>query len=294
MSTRIRHLPRSEHRHRHKPRSAKNIIANVPYSLWMAIFIAVPMIFVVYYAFTDSYGNFAWFYNFVDAWRFRNNFWRSFAFAIATTFITLLIGYPFAYFMTKQSKYAQRMMMVLVMLPMWMNFLIRTYSWRNILALNGILNRFLGIFGVEPLFILGTPGAVILGMVYNFLPFMIIPLYTILSKIDKSVLEASSDLGASRWNTFRHVILPLSMPGIITGMTLVLVPAISTFYIAHELGQRRLNMAGDMIALEMRQNHNYNLGAAMSLVLMVVIFICLSLMTITNHYVFKRKGVIIS
>ena len=292
MSTMTKPLPSIE-----KERKARNIkatLANAPYTTWMAIFIAIPMVFVVYYAFTDSNGNFAFVDNFIDAWRFRNNFWRSFSFAISTTFITLVIGYPFAYFMTKQRKYAQRMMMVLVMLPMWMNFLIRTYSWRNILELNGILNRFLELFGVGPLFILGTPGAVVLGMVYNFLPFMIIPLYTILSKLDKSVLEASSDLGASKWNTFRHVIFPLSMPGIITGATLVLVPALSTFYIAQELGNRRFDMAGDVIAREMRIHHNYNLGAAMALVLMLVIFVCLFLMTATNHYLFKRKGVIVS
>jgi len=274
-----------------KSRNYRSALANAPYSFWMALFIVVPMIFVVYYAFTDTDGSFVWFYNFVDAWRFRQNFWRSFAFAIATTFFTLMIGYPFAYFMTKQGKYTQRMMMALVMLPMWMNFLIRTYAWRNILDREGLLNNFIALFGIESQQILGTPYAVILGMVYNFLPFMIIPLYTILSKIDKSVLEASSDLGANGWNKFRRIILPLSMPGIITGVTLVLVPALSTFYIAAELGNQRLNMAGDMIAHEMRSNRNYNLGAAMSLVLMVVIFACLMVMISLNHYFFKRKGV---
>ena len=204
-----------------------------PYVVWSAIFIVVPLLMVAYYAFTDASGAFT-LENVtkIIEYNFLKIFGVSILYAFIATVITLILSYPLAYFMTKTSISSQATLMLLVMLPMWMNLLIRTYSLSNILERNGIINTFLDSLGLEKLQLINTPGAVILGMVYNFIPYMILPIYSILSKLDTRLLEASSDLGANGFTTLRRVIIPLSMPGVVSGITMVFVPSVSTFYIS--------------------------------------------------------------
>lgn len=170
------------------------------------------------------------------------------------------------------------MMVLLVMLPMWMNFLIRTYSWMTILGDSGVINSILSAVGIQPLKLINTGGAVILGMVYNFLPYMILPIYSVLSKMDHSLVEAAEDLGSNRFQVMRRVIFPLSMPGVLSGITMVFVPCVSTFYITQKLGGGQIVLIGDVIESQFQSANNYNLGAALSFVLMILILICLGVM----------------
>ncbi len=250
-----------------------------PYVVWSAIFIVVPLLMVAYYSFTDAAGNFT-LYNIAKIVEF--NYLKIFAvsilYAAVATVITLLISYPLAYCMTKTKLSTQGTLMLLVMLPMWMNLLIRTYSLSNILERNGIINTILESLGLEKVHMINTPGAVILGMIYNFIPYMILPIYSSLSKLDGSLLEASSDLGGNGFTTLRKVIIPLSLPGVISGITMVFVPSVSTFYISQKLGGIRNELIGDVIEQQFKLNSNYNLGAALSLILMVMILISLAFM----------------
>ena len=260
-----------------KKRSLTQRIIGAPYILWAAIFIVVPLLIVVYYSFTDADGNFT-FENILQLKDYAETFRISIEYSVIATLITLEISYPFAYVMSRKSEYTQKIMMMLVMLPMWMNLLIRTYSWMNILERNGIINNFLGLFGIEPLKMIGTPGAVIFGMVYNYIPYMILPIFTVMSKIDKSVLEAAEDLGSNSISKLRRVILPLSIPGVVSGITMVFVPSVSTFYISQKLGGGKIMLIGDTIERQMQTAYNYNLGAAISLVLMIMILVSLAVM----------------
>ena len=250
-----------------------------PYVVWSVIFIIVPLIMVAYYSFTDAAGNFT-FENItkIVEYNYLKIFGVSILYAFVATVITLLISYPLAYFMTKTKANTQGTLMLLVMLPMWMNLLIRTYSLSNILERNGIINTVLDSFGLPKLQLINTPGAVILGMIYNFIPYMILPIYSILSKLDTRLLEASSDLGANGFTTLRKVIIPLSMPGVVSGITMVFVPSVSTFYISQKLGGIRNELIGDVIEQQFKLNSNYNLGASLSLVLMIMIIISLAVM----------------
>ena len=250
-----------------------------PYVVWSVIFIIVPLLMVAYYSFTDASGNFT-FDNIakIVEYNYLKIFGISILYAFIATVITLLISYPLAYFMTKTKISTQGTLMLLVMLPMWMNLLIRTYSLSNILERNGIINTLLENIGLEKVQLINTPGAVILGMIYNFIPYMILPIYSILSKLDNRLLEASSDLGASGFTTLRRVILPLSMPGVVSGITMVFVPSVSTFYISQKLGGIHNELIGDVIEQQFKLNSNYNLGASLSLVLMVMIIISLAVM----------------
>jgi len=263
-----------------KKRSLAQRIAGAPYILWAALFIVIPMVIVIYYAFTDANGHFS-FANIKQLADYKEIFFVSFEYSFIATVITLVISYPFAYLMSKKGAAAQRIMMMLVMLPMWMNLLIRTYSWMNILERNGIINNILGAFGLEPLKMIGTPGAVIFGMIYNYIPYMIIPIYNVMSKIDKSLLESAEDLGSNGLSKLRRVILPLSMPGVISGFTMVFVPSVSTFYISQKLGGGKVMLIGDAIERQMQTSYNYNLGASLSLVLMIVILIS---MIVVNRF----------
>lgn len=250
-----------------------------PYLVWSIIFIIVPLFMVAYYSFTDAAGNFTTENVFkIVEYNYLKIFGVSILYAFIATVITLLISYPLAYFMTKTRLSTQGTLMLLVMLPMWMNLLIRTYSLSNILERNGIINTFLESIGLEKVQLINTPGAVILGMIYNFIPYMILPIYSVLSKLDPKLLEASSDLGANGFTTLRRVILPLSMPGIVSGITMVFVPSVSTFYISQKLGGIRNELIGDVIEQQFKLNSNYNLGASLSLVLMVMILISLAVM----------------
>jgi len=257
-----------------------NVIINAPYTLWAAIFIVVPLFIVVYYSFTDKNGAFT-FANIKSLVDYLPTFGISILYSAIATVITLVVAYPFAYFLSKRSENSQRMQMLLVMLPMWMNLLIRTYSWMNILEKNGVINSALGFFGIEPLTMIGTPGAVILGMVYNYLPYMILPIYTIMSKMDGTLIEAARDLGCNGFNTWRRLILPLSIPGVVSGIAMVFVPSVSTFYISQKLGGGTIMLIGDTIERQIQVQYNYNLGAALSLVLMVLI---LASMMIVNYF----------
>lgn len=250
---------------------------SAPYLLWSVLFIIAPLIMVIYYAFTDATGAFT-LDNIAQIQDYTPTFILSIGYGAAATVICLLIAYPFAYFLSHTKASFQRVSVMLVMLPMWMSFLIRTYSWMTILGESGVINRLLSVFGLGPVQMLNTGGAVILGMVYNFLPYMILPLYTVMSKMDTSLVEAAEDLGYNRFHCLRRVILPLSVPGIASGVTMVFVPSVSTFYITQKLGGGQITLIGDVIEGQFQTAYNYNLGAALSLVLMVMILICLGVL----------------
>ncbi len=253
-----------------------------PYLIWAVLFIIAPFAMVLYYAFTDASGAFtlANVHEITNP-SVINSFLISIEYALIATAICLLLAYPFAYFMASLSSKSQRTMVMLAMLPMWMNLLIRTYSLMLILENNGIINNILKAIGLNKVQLINTPGAVILGMIYNFLPYMILPIYSIMTKFDNSVLEAAQDLGANGFQRFLRVILPLSMPGVISGITMVFVPSVSTFYISQKLGGAKTMLIGDMIERKFQGEINYNVGAALSLILMVLILIS---MAITNKF----------
>ena len=262
----------------------------IPYVVWMALFVVAPIIMVVIYAFTSAEGGFT-FANFASMGTYAVVFTRSFKLALIATIVCLLIGYPVSYMMSKEGPGFQRIAMVLIMLPMWINFLLRTYSWMSILENNGLLNQLFqkiglialynNIFGTNLEFfpMLNTQGAVVLGMVYNYLPFMILPIYSVIVKLDGSLLEAARDLGANNFNVFRRVILPLSLPGVLSGITMVFVPSVSTFAISKMLGGGTELLLGDLIEQQFLGGaYNPQLGAAISLVMMVIVVVCMVVM----------------
>ena len=263
---------------------------SIPYVVWMALFVVAPIIMVVIYAFSSADGGFT-LSNFAKMGTYAVVFTRSFKLAIIATIICLLIGYPVSYIMSKEGPRFQRIAMVLIMLPMWMNFLLRTYSWMSILENNGLLNQLFqkiglialynNIFGTDIQFfrMINTQGAVVLGMVYNYLPFMILPIYSVIVKMDNSLIEAARDLGANTFNVFRRVILPLSLPGVLSGITMVFVPSVSTFAISKMLGGGTELLLGDLIEQQFLGGaYNPQLGAAISLVMMIIVVICMVVM----------------
>ncbi len=252
-------------------------ILDKPYLVWAAIFIIAPLAMVLYYALTDKTGAFT-IHNFTQIADYIPTILLSILYGLLATVICLLVGYPFAYFLSKHTERVQRTIVLLVMLPMWMNFLIRTYSLMTILGDTGVINNFLNVLGIKSIHMINTGGAVILGMVYNFIPYMILPIYSVLSKMDNSLLEAAQDLGSNRFHTFRQVILPMSLPGMLSGITMVFVPCVSTFYITQKLGGGQIVLIGDVIEAQFQTANNYNLGASLSFVLMILIFICLGVM----------------
>ena len=262
----------------------------IPYVIWMALFVVAPIIMVVIYAFSTADGG-ATLANFAKMGTYTVVFTRSFKLALIATAICLLIGYPVSYVMSKEGPRFQRLAMVLIMLPMWMNFLLRTYSWMAILENNGLLNQLFrkiglialynSVFGTDISFfrMINTQGAVVLGMVYNYLPFMILPIYSVIIKLDRSLIEAARDLGANSFQVFRRVILPLSLPGVLSGITMVFVPSVSTFAISKMLGGGTEMLLGDLIEQQyMGGACNPYLGAAISLVMMVIVVICMVVM----------------
>ena len=255
-----------------------NKLVASPYIVWSAIFIVVPLIIMVYFSLTDQNGAFT-LANISEIGKYKKAFGISILYAAAATLITLVLAYPMAYFMTKLNISSQRMLFMIVMILMWMNFLIRTYSWITILANTGLINTFLSKLGLGPLRLINTPGAVILGMVYDFIPYMILPLYSVMSKLDKSLLEAAEDLGSDAFTKFRRVLFPLSKPGMISGITMVFVPSVSTFYISQKLGGNKTMLIGDTIEYFFNLGPTYyNIASAISLVLMVMILVCLFIM----------------
>lgn len=258
-------------------RSLKAKLVASPYIVWSALFIIAPLIFVAYYAFTDSSGAFT-LENIFELSKYTTTFLRSVWFGIVATIICLIIAFPLAYFISQKTDKVQRTLVLLVMLPMWMSFLIRTYSWMALLQDTGIINSFLMKLGIDPVHMINTEGAVILGMVYNFLPFMITPIYSVMAKLDHSMIEACQDLGGNRLTCVRRCIIPMSMPGVVSGITMVFVPSVSTFYISQKLGGGSFDLIGDVIERQFQQSYNYNLGASISFVLMILILICMAVM----------------
>ena len=271
----------------------KRSLFAVPYVGWMALFVVAPIVMVVIYAFTTAAGGFT-LENFSSMGTYASVFTRSFWLAILATLICLLIGYPAAYLISREGPRFQRAAMMLVMLPMWMNFLLRTYSWMSVLENNGLLNRLFAAIGLfklingvtggemEYFHMINTQGAVVLGMVYNYLPFMILPIYSVIEKMDGSLLEAARDLGASSARVFSKVILPLSLPGVLSGVTMVFVPSVSTFAISRLLGGGTQMMLGDLIEQQFLGGaYSPHLGAAIALVMMIIVVVC---MVVMNHF----------
>ena len=260
----------------------------VPYVGWMSIFVVAPIIIMVVYAFSTAAGDFT-LENFARMGTYTAVFTRSFKLAIIATLIALLIGYPVSYMLSKEGPQVQRIAMVLIMLPMWMNVLLRTYSWMSILENNGFINQFFRSIGLisflqshfgyslDYIPLINTQGAIVLGMVYNFLPFMVLPIYNVLVKIDKDVISAARDLGAGNIQTFTKIILPLSVPGIISGITMVFVPALTTFVISNLLGGSKILLIGNVIEQEFQQGSNWHVGSGLSLVLMIFIIASMAL-----------------
>ena len=268
----------------------KRALFAVPYVGWMALFVVVPIVMVVIYAFSSAAGGLT-LGNFSRMGSYAVVFTRSFQLALIATAVCLLIGYPVAYWISREGPGFQRVAMMLIMLPMWMNFLLRTYSWMSILENTGLLNRLFaaigvfdlinGIFGtsLEYFPMINTKGAVVLGMVYNYLPFMILPIYSVIEKMDNSLLEAARDLGADSAGVFRKVILPLSLPGVLSGVTMVFVPSVSTFAISKLLGGSNELLLGDLIEQQfLGTAYNPYLGSAIALVMMVIVVVCMAVM----------------
>ena len=276
-----------------------------PYSVWALIFILVPLVFIAYYAFTDNNFNFT-LDHIVKFFTATSNilqndgttkevhtylliFWRSLKLAIISTAICLVMGYPIAYIIARAGARAQKLMITLIMIPMWMNFLIRTYAWMTILQDTGILNNFLQMLRIPTVHIIGTEAAVIIGMVYDYFPYMILPIYSVMVKIDPNLIEAAHDLGCNSVQTLRRVVFPLSLPGVISGITMVLIPSISTFYISQKLGNGMFFLIGDAIEGQYVAN-NLHFAAAIAFVMMVILLAAMALMRVlTNRW--ANRGV---
>ena len=249
-----------------------------PYFVWMVLFTVVPLFIVVYYAMTDAEGNFT-LNNLTSISGYGSVFARSLLLALIATVICLVIAFPVGYFLSRLRVNKQHIMLMLVMLPMWMNFLLRTYAWMGLLSVNGPVNTLLGFIGLGPYTMLNTSGAVVLGMVYNYVPYMILPLYTSMTKIDQSLVEAAQDLGANTTKTLVRVLIPMSVPGISTGITMVFVPSVSTFAISRMLGGGTELLLGDLIERQFLGGaYNPQLGAAISLVMMLIVVVCMLVM----------------
>ena len=277
-------------------------LALAPYSLWSLLFIVVPLIFVAYYAFTDlqfrfTTENITRFFTATsvvadeagerEVHTYLLIFMRSLKLAVISTVICLLIGYPFAYLISKTSARTQSVLITLIMIPMWMNFLIRTYAWMTILQDTGILNGFLSLLGLGRIHIIGTEGAVVIGMVYDYFPYMILPIYSVMAKMDVKLIEAARDLGCNSAGVLRRVIWPLSLPGVISGVTMVLIPSISTFYISQKLGNGKFYLIGDAIEGQYTAN-NLHFAAAIAFILMVILLLGMAFM---QRFANKRSAV---
>ncbi len=263
-----------------------------PYSLWSVLFIVVPLIFVAYYAFTDEAFRFTT-ENITRFFTATSNieaddgtirevhtyiviFMRSLKLAAISTLICLLMGYPMAYIMARAKPKTQKTLVTLVMIPMWMNFLIRTYAWMTILQDTGIFNNILLVFALRPVHIIGTETAVIIGMVYDYFPYMILPIYSVMAKMDPKLLEAAKDLGCNSFAAIKRVVFPLSLPGVISGITMVLIPSISTFYISQKLGNGKFFLIGDAIEGQYIAN-NLHFAAAIAFILMIILLLSMGI-----------------
>ena len=271
-------------------RKNKSVLLSVPYMIWMVVFTLIPLGVVAYYALTDpDTGAFTW-ENLRNLSMYLPVLGQSVGYAVISALICLVLGYPVAYYIAHRGEVMQKILYMLVMLPMCMSFLLRTLAWVGLLQDTGIINNLLEAIGLARVQLIRTPGAVILGMVYNYLPYMILPLYAIIVKIDHRLIEAAEDLGCNSVQVFSKVILPLSMPGILSGMTMVFVPAVSTFYISNKLGSTETVLIGDIIERQFKQGDNANMGAALSLLLMLLVFVCTG---IINRFGGDEEGAVI-
>lgn len=291
----------------------KNRGLAIPHIIWMTLFVVLPVLLVVVYAFTTKDGAFT-LDNFSNMNQYVSAFGRSFLLAILATAISFLLGYPVAYFLSREGVLLRKVAMMLIMLPMWMNFLLRTYSWMSLLEDNGIINQFLGAihafdlingvngllnssFGlslstdIEYFHMINTQGAIVVGMVCNFLPFMIMPIFSVIDKIDHRVIEAAQDLGADNAMVFRKIIFPLSLPGVLSGVTMVFIPSVSTFALSRLLGGGKTLLLGDLIEMQFLGNtYNPHLGSAIALVMMIIVLVCMAVM---NRFGEGEEGVAI-
>ena len=274
-------------------KNKKSILA-YPYIIWSAIFIVIPLILVLVFSFTIETDNgrifsLANYKELMDPIYFKV-FFRSITFAAISTIICLLVGYPVAYLISKVNVNRRGTLILLFILPMWMNFLLRTYAWVAILGKNGLLNYLLGIFGIGPVSILYTNIAILLGMVYNFLPFMVLPIYTSLSKMDNDLINAARDLGANSFQVFTKVIFPLSLPGVVSGITMVFMPCVTTFAISRLLGGGKFMLIGDLIEQQFTVVGDWNFGSAVSIFMMIVILISMAVMSKVDNESDKEGG----
>ena len=273
-----------------------------PYSVWAVLFIVVPLVFIAYYAFTDN----SYHFTFSNISRFFTStssisdgeatrevrtylliFMRSLKLALISTVICLVLGYPMALIMARASDKAQKVLLTLIMIPMWMNFLIRTDAWMTILQDTGILNGFLAKLGLGPVHIIGTESAVLIGMVYDYFPYMIMPIYSVMAKMDNRLIEAAYDLGCNNTSVLRRVIWPLSLPGVISGINMVLIPSISTFYISQKLGNGKFYLIGDAIEGQYTAN-NLHFAAAIAFIMMIVLLLFMAVL----QYVANKKATV--
>ena len=256
--------------------------AAYPYIVWSSLFILIPLLIVLFFSFTietpDGYSFSVENYTRLMNSQYAHIFYKSIQLAGLTTVACLILGYPVAYIISKISPSRRNLVIMLFIVPMWMNFLLRTYAWLPILGKNGFVNNFLANFGIGPIQFLYNDGAVLLGMVYNFLPFMVLPIFTILSKMDQSLIDAASDLGATRKQIFTKVVFPLSLPGVISGITMVFMPAVSTFVISSLLGGGQYMLLGNLIEQQFTTMGNRNFGSAISIIMMIVILISMAVM----------------
>ena len=269
-----------------KTRTGLGRLAAAPHVLWSIMFIIAPLLFVIYYTFTNNDGTFT-FENIFALSEHIETFTLSVSLSVIATFICFIIGYPLAYIIAKSKESSQKIMIMLLMLPMWTNLLIRTYSMMAIMDDGGLINSVLQYFSLGKFHMIGTKGAVIFGMVYDFLPYMVLPIYTTISKLDSNLLEAAEDLGCNSFRVITKVMLPLSSSGIISGITMVFVPSISTFYISQKLGGGTFELIGDTIERQFQNSSTYNVGAAISLVMMILVLISLAIM---NNFAEEEGG----
>ena len=265
-----------------KKNNGSSTLPASPYIVWSTLFIVIPLIIIVFFSFTQETAS-GYSFTLENFKRVLNSqyisvFKRSLILAFESTVLCLILGYPVAYFISKMKSNKRNILIMLFIVPMWMNFLLRTYAWLPILGKNGVINNFLSAIGLNTINILYTDAAVLLGMVYNFLPFMLLPIYTVLIKMDNSLIDAAADLGANKRQIFTKVIFPLSMPGVITGITMVFMPAVSTFVISRLLGGGQYMLLGNLIETQFTTMGDWNFGSALAIFMMIIILISMAIM----------------
>lgn len=261
-----------------------------PFTIWAGLFIILPLFFVLWHGLTDGVGSFT-LENLqtVLQWEYLKSLELSVELALVSTVVCLFMAYPLCLILQELRRAKGVMIFLLFLLPLWMNSLLTTMAWQTILEKNGVLNEFLRFVGLPDMTLINTPAAIVIGMVYNFLPYMVLPLYVALSRIDHSIIEAAWDLGANRWQIFRHVMLPLSMPGIVSGCTMVFIPALTTFVISALLGGNKILLVGNIIEQEFTAAYDWQIGSALSMILMIFIILNILLETFTEKDDNRKK-----